>query len=158
MKQSHGQGSFMLKAAIQATNWIENWSILRLISNKLIITPHPIVPRIISSHHNHSFYAIAGSARGAIWSESCVLIGDPSGQYGPILPARDCPLWFRARKKLFGADTLSLTFLDNVDDRSAKSGRRQLKQRKHKRLLSVNFAIKPVGYLSLQTSIASSLP
>ena len=28
----------------------------------------------------------------ARWSESCVLIGYPSGQDGPILPARDCPL------------------------------------------------------------------
>ena len=140
----------MLKAAIQATYWIENWSILSLISNKLIITPHPIVPRIISSHHNHSFYAIAGSARGQYEANPVFWLATRAGNMDP-----SCPLWFRARKKLFGADTLSLKFLDNVDDRSAKSGRIQLKQRKHKRLLSVNFAIKPVGYLSLQTSIAS---
>ena len=35
----------------------------------------------------------------ARWSESCVLIGYPSRQDGPILPARDFPCW--SCKKMF---------------------------------------------------------
>ena len=31
---------------------------------------------------------------------SGVLIGYPSGQEGPMLPARDCPLWSREKKLL----------------------------------------------------------
>ena len=38
----------------------------------------------------------------ARWSESCVLIGYPSGQDGPILPAREFPLCSRKSEFFFG--------------------------------------------------------
>ena len=48
-----------------------------------------------------SFY-MAESCQLARWSESCVLIGYPSGQDGPFLPPRDFPRWSCNKSSLVG--------------------------------------------------------
>ena len=45
-------------------------------------------------------------ASGKYWSQSCVVIGCPRGQEGPILPARDFPHWSRKETFLWSCNSL----------------------------------------------------
>ena len=61
--------------------------------------PYSLYMRVPPGHYKKLFYGLL--RKRARWSESCVLIGYPSGQDGPILPARDFPLCSRKSEILW---------------------------------------------------------